>query len=405
MRVLLSVYAISPTRGGETGNSWKLACALAERGIDVDVLCTPPSDADAVLVGMAPPRLRVLPVGTYVPPIDPCSVVDEYWQYLRWQRRAVTVALDAMTNTRYDLVHHYSWGSLVWGSPLWKLGLPMLFGPVGAGVVADRSMRASMTWRGRLLEEVRAIVLAAMRWNPMARTTVRRARSVVQNAATQVLVERMGGEVDSGFRLQDTLASEWFDGDVIALEGRRPRSVLWVGRFMAHKGPNLALEVCAALPPDVRLTMVGDGPDLEWCRALARQLGVSDRVEFTGRVPHDEVRRLAAEHAIFLFTSIRDTFGGQVAEAAALGTPVVAIRQHGVRDHLSDSCGVLVEVGDVASTVVDLADGVLQLLNDPQRWAIASSAAREVAMTFTVDHVVAATVASYERLVRESDGG
>lgn len=401
MRVLLSVYAVSPSRGGEPGNSWKLACALAERGIDVDVLCTPPDRGDAERIAAAPARLRVIPVGSYVPPADPSNVVVEYWQYVRWQWRSVAVARAEMSRVAYDLVHHYSWGSLLWGSPLVRLGVPVLYGPVGGGVVMNPAARAGLGWRTRLRELLRTSIVSAVRFDPLARATVRRARTVVHDASTARLVERMGGEVDPVYRLQDTLAPEWFEHEVAPLVARRPRSVLWVARLIERKGPELALRSLAVMPPDVTLTMVGDGPLMARCRSLAEQLGVSDRVEFTGRVAHESFRELAASHCVFLFSPIRDTFGGQVVEAASQGTPVVAIRQHGIAEHLSESCGALVEPGGLDSMAESLATAVFHLLDDASRWSAASAAAREQARSFLLERVVDATIASYERLISE----
>jgi PEP-CTERM/exosortase A-associated glycosyltransferase len=68
----------------------------------------------------------------------------------------------------------------------------------------------------------------------------------------------------------------------------------YVGSFYAYEGLDLLL---AALPgilrsrPDVRVLLVGGGPQDEALRAQARQLDVADKVVFTGRVPHAEVRR------------------------------------------------------------------------------------------------------------------
>lgn len=402
MRVLLSVYAVSPSRGGEPGNSWKLARGLAERGLEVVVLCTPPADADRVLVDEVGLPLRVLTVGDHVPPVDPTSRIDEYRQYAAWQRQSLEVARQACVTQSFDLVHHYSWGSLAFGSPLWRLGLPMVFGPVGGGAVAARGLRGEFGPLDRLVESVRAATVAAVRWNPRARAVVRRSTVLVNERDTGRLVERLGGGVSVPW-LQDTIDPSWLGGVPVARADRR-RTVLWAARFLPRKGPTLAVRAFALLPPDVEMTMVGDGPELERSRRLAASLGVADRIRFVGRVPHGRLRELMSDHAVFLFSSLRETFGGQVAEAAACGTPVVAIRQHGVGDHVPDGCGVLVDPGDVGSTAAALADGMVALLDDDDRWAAASSAARSFSLDFSTDRRVEAMLALYERVVSGSSG-
>jgi PEP-CTERM/exosortase A-associated glycosyltransferase len=68
----------------------------------------------------------------------------------------------------------------------------------------------------------------------------------------------------------------------------------FIGSFYAYEGLDLLL---AALPrllaqrPDVRVLLVGGGPQEQALKAQAQQLGVADQVVFTGRVPHQQVQR------------------------------------------------------------------------------------------------------------------
>jgi glycosyltransferase involved in cell wall biosynthesis len=374
-----------------------LAHGLAERGVEVDVVCTPPAPIDRTEVAAAPSQLRLLTVGDHVPPADPSNRLVEYWQYRRWQRRSVKVAEAAVAARHYDLVHHYSWGSLLWGSPLWRCGLPMVFGPVGGGAVASGALRGAMRRRDQVFEAARGLASSSIRLDPLARAVVRRSTVLVNETATGRLVTALGGSVAVTV-LQDTIDPRWLRVTPTDRSGRG-RSVLWAARFLPRKGPTLAVEVAARLPLDVRLTMVGDGPEMGRCRALAEERGVAERIDFVGRVSHDHLRALMERHAVFLYTSIRDTFGGQVAEAAACGTPLVAIRQHGIADHVPPSCGVLVEPDSVAATVASLAEGVRVLLDDHDRWHGASEAARSFASEFSTDRRVEAMMELYERIV------
>jgi glycosyltransferase involved in cell wall biosynthesis len=67
--------------------------------------------------------------------------------------------------------------------------------------------------------------------------------------------------------------------------GRSMDSLIWIGRFVPEKKPQLALSAFAAAAEEIaglRLLMVGAGPELESCRALSQSLGISDLVEFPG---------------------------------------------------------------------------------------------------------------------------
>ena len=68
----------------------------------------------------------------------------------------------------------------------------------------------------------------------------------------------------------------------------------FIGSFYAYEGLDLLLEVLPDLlrrRPEIRLLLVGGGPQDATLKAQAARLGVVDKVVFTGRVPHSEVQR------------------------------------------------------------------------------------------------------------------
>jgi len=88
---------------------------------------------------------------------------------------------------------------------------------------------------------------------------------------------------------------------------RDPNRMLFVGRIDKEKGLDFlirALPQMLAANAQARLSLVGDGSELEALRALAAELGVAHAVEFHGRVPHDEVVRFLARAAVHVFPSV-----------------------------------------------------------------------------------------------------
>ncbi|GAB2755327.1 glycosyltransferase family 4 protein [Nocardioides pakistanensis] len=110
--------------------------------------------------------------------------------------------------------------------------------------------------------------------------------------------------------------------------------VVCTARFVRRKGQDTLVrawpDVLRELP-DARLLLVGDGPDRRRIERLARRLGVSDSVIFTGSVPWDEVPAYTDAGDVFampvrsrLFGLEAEAFGIVFLEAAACGLPVVA---------------------------------------------------------------------------------
>lgn len=139
---------------------------------------------------------------------------------------------------------------------------------------------------------------------------------------------------------------------------KQPGSFLAVGRFIEKKRPDITVRSFAKVArerPEARLEMIGDGPLLDGCRALAASQGVLDQVLFHGRRPHDFVRDRLKCCEVFLQHSVvapnGDTEGlpTSIQEAMAAGMLVVSTRHADIPEAVIDGeTGFLVEEGDEA---------------------------------------------------------
>ncbi|MCC7397379.1 MAG: glycosyltransferase [Planctomycetes bacterium] len=133
------------------------------------------------------------------------------------------------------------------------------------------------------------------------------------------------------------------------------RLVLGVGRLVAGKGFAAAARALARLPADVRLVLVGDGPE----RARLAAAG-GDRVILLGALPPARVALANQAADVFVLPSHREGWPNVVTEALASGLPVVATRVGGIPEILGQvpaaGIGALVPVGDDAALAQALAD-------------------------------------------------
>ena len=138
-----------------------------------------------------------------------------------------------------------------------------------------------------------------------------------------------------------------------------PGTCLAVGRMVEKKAPLTTLRAFAAASrdrPDARLTLIGDGPLLEPARALARDLGLADRVSLPGAQPHEAVRAALETAEIFLQHSVTAADGNTeglptaIQEALACGCVTVATRHAGIPEAVEDGMtGYLVAERDEAA--------------------------------------------------------
>jgi glycosyltransferase involved in cell wall biosynthesis len=187
-------------------------------------------------------------------------------------------------------------------------------------------------------------------------------------------------------------------------------TLLFVGRLVERKGAAYAIRAVGEFTEggrDVRLVIVGDGPERAALTALAESLAVLDRVEFTGALSPAEVRDRYRAGGVFVMPAVTDWkgeqegFGMVVVEAMAFGLPVVATRSGGIPDIVRDGeTGLLVAERDVGA----LTRGIASLLDDPSLAARLAEAARDdVRHRFAPSRIASAFDTVYRRAARQPD--
>ena len=103
--------------------------------------------------------------------------------------------------------------------------------------------------------------------------------------------------------------------------------------------------------------MLGDGPLQESLQELAAELGVDDRVQFPGRLPHDELPLWFNAADVFCLPSLNEGCPNVVIESIACATPVVASNVGGIPDLITTpDRGQVVEPKDVAGFATAIQD-------------------------------------------------
>jgi len=180
------------------------------------------------------------------------------------------------------------------------------------------------------------------------------------------------------------------------LPGRRV--VLSVGNLYPSKGHATVLGALARLGApyaDATWVVVGDGPERRRLVALARRLGMTERVLLLGWRPHDEVLGLMARADAFVLPSAPEGFGLVYAEAMSQGAPVVACRDEGPADFVLDgTSGLLVPPGDETA----LAAAIARLLDDREGAARLAAAGRRAVAELTWRRNATRQLAIYEEV-------
>ena len=107
-----------------------------------------------------------------------------------------------------------------------------------------------------------------------------------------------------------------------------PKSLIMVSRFASSKDQETVIKAMKQIDTEATLRFVGDGENLEHCKRVAEELGLSDRVQFLGA--RSDVAELVAESYIGIQSSNWEGFGLTAVEIMACGKPVVASNVEGL---------------------------------------------------------------------------
>jgi glycosyltransferase involved in cell wall biosynthesis len=156
-----------------------------------------------------------------------------------------------------------------------------------------------------------------------------------------------------------------------------------VGRLVPYKGYAYLLDAFARLRgkhPDVRLLLVGDGPERASLERQARAQGVEADARLAGH--REDVADLVQVMDVFVLPSVAEHFGRVLLEAMALARPIVATAAGGVPEIVRDGAtGLLVPPRDALA----LATAVGALLDDPARADALGRAGRQRVRDFTIE--------------------
>lgn len=139
--------------------------------------------------------------------------------------------------------------------------------------------------------------------------------------------------------------------------------ILCVARLIPRKGIGDLVRAVAQLPPVARLTVIGDGTEMDNLRLLAEGLGMSERVRLLGALPHDALPAHYRAAHVFALPSKNEGMSNTVLEAMASGLPLVLTDTGGTAELLEvDANGFAAPMNDPAG----LARALSRYLEEPQ---------------------------------------
>ena len=187
------------------------------------------------------------------------------------------------------------------------------------------------------------------------------------------------------------------DLNIVPVDMPRSGTKLMVtaGRLVSWKGIDGLLTVLSNLP-EWHLVIIGDGPDRGVLEQKANELGVSDRVQFTGSIPREQVFGWCIAADVFVLNTYFESFSYQVVEAMHSGTPVVVTNVGSLPELITHEVeGVLVTPDDMDA----LQKQITSVVSEPEVWRQRTAQAQKKVHFFTIEECMNQLDAKLKQLV------
>jgi glycosyltransferase involved in cell wall biosynthesis len=178
--------------------------------------------------------------------------------------------------------------------------------------------------------------------------------------------------------------------------GIQPPRFVMVARFSEQKDQVGLMCALRQVRGDFHLDLIGSGPNLDYCRQIAHELGVEKRITFCG--DREDVPALLARAQCFVLSTHYEGLPISILEAMRAGLPVVATNLNGIPEEVDDGgTGLLVPRGDVSA----MASALQKMCDNPEMRIQFGAAGREKFLReFTIHQLLKEVESTYQHVWR-----
>lgn len=370
MKILIAAYACNPYGGSEPGVGWTAVCRIA-RHHDVWVLTdihNKPGWDKGREEGIIPEHLRVRFVRKKASSIaNPFIAHMASWlSFAEYNRLVLDEARAWHEQEKFDLCHQVTIAAWRMPSPLWRLPIPFVWGPIGGAGFIPKAFRGMLSPAARWFERARDLQTAVAKRSKAFHQCIRETSVVfAANEETEIFLKPYRGE-----RPLIRLPIASLPADKIRQFLRPEKTTpntgglrLFAGGYMeGRKGVSLALRALAKVKAagiSFRYTVAGGGPEIKSLRALAAELGISGEVDFHPGYRGEEFINALQTTDVYFLPSFRESTPVTLLEACLAGCyPIVA--DTSAQGEIVRMCGgIAVPVESMDGLINGLADAVI----------------------------------------------
>ncbi|OOQ57765.1 glycosyltransferase [Mucilaginibacter pedocola] len=374
--ILISAYAISPTKGSEYAAAWNTVVNLAEQhqlwvlyGMSDDHM----GDTEGLKLYLEEhvmPTVKFIEVkgGWLANSINLLNKVGLGWffyfAYYLWQKQALKAAQEIAKTVDIDVVHQL--GPIGFREPgfLHQLGKPLVWGPIGGMKIMDGELIATLPVKARLKFIVKNYI------NRYQLGYSFRIKAAFEKADVLISATLLGRETiwqrfnrDSYYLPEQAAACRVTPAADKFNNIDRQVDLVWSGSLIHRKNLKLCIDALAALKQNNwKLHVLGDGPLRNELENYATTKGIAGNITFYGHLPRKQALQIMVNAHLHMITSIAEDNPAVTFEAMSNGVPTLTIDHCGMGDVLCSKCGIKILPGNHSDMVKEMSCALDNLL-------------------------------------------
>lgn len=367
MNILLSAYACEPNKGSEPGVGWGWALEWAKKH-DVWIITR---DNNKTVIDkylrlhseIDSTHLHFVYVGL--------SRKFTFWKkgrrgirlyYMLWQKKAYRVAKALKKDIKFDFVQHITFVSYTQPTYMYKLGLPMIWGPVSGGENIPDTIKIKMSIKERIIEKIRSLSQSLALITPCIKKTMLLSKFIF--VATEETKDRIPHKYWNKTFVIPAIGIEKIPNIKIK-NNNEQINIVMAGRLIYWKAFDIGLKAFLKIAdefPEVSLHILGEGEKKEALK-ISAGIYLDKQVFFDEPVEHDKIYEYYSGFDIFLNTTLRDSGCMTMMEAMCVGLPCIAITCGGPGFLIKELGGISIDADD--NNIIDeLSLGLKELINN-----------------------------------------
>ncbi len=367
-RILISAYACEPGRGSEPAVGWNTAIGLAEY-YEIWVL-TRLNNKEKIEKELKEKPRSNLHFIYYDLPKWLC-----FWKrggkgvqlyYYLWQIGIYKFVKELTRKIKFDAIHHVTFVNYYKPSFLALLPIPFIWGPVGGGETAPKSLWKSLKLHGMLYEAIRETARWLSERDPWVRITGK--KSILTFATSEETANRLKKLGVNNIKILSQVSLTDDDFEILTAPCKSSNHTfrfISIGRLVSLKGFQYGIIAFSKSNCiDAEYWIIGDGPERKSLELLTKTLGISHRVRFFGQLSRKEALLQLKDSDVLIHPSLHESGGWVIAEAMACKKPIVYLNIGGPHAMITESVGFGIECTNEGIMITEICKAMNELGNN-----------------------------------------